>query len=81
MDQCNSIHYTMLPSFKIVKDEDEIEVESTLYKQMIGSLIYLIATRPDLMFIVSLINRYMRHPIKSHLLAVKKGSEVYEWHN
>jgi hypothetical protein len=72
----------VVPSFKIMKDEEEVEVESTLYKQMVGSHMYLIATCPSLMFIVSLINRYMEHPIKSYLLAIKKkGSEVCERHN
>jgi hypothetical protein len=39
---------------------------------MVGSLMYLTATHPDLMFIVSLISRYMECPAKSHLLAAKR---------
>ncbi|KAM1920512.1 hypothetical protein ACFX15_024298 [Malus domestica] len=39
---------------------------------MVGSLMYLIATRPDLMFVVSLISRYMEHPTESHLMAAKR---------
>jgi hypothetical protein len=71
----------VVPSFKIMKDEEGVEVESTLYKQMVESLMYFIATCPNLMFIVSLINRYMEHSIKSHLLATKEGFEVHEKHN
>jgi len=81
MDQCNLVHNMVVPSFKIMKDEEGVEVESTLYKQMVASLMYLIATCPNLMFIVSLINRYIEHPIESHLLATKKGSEVCKRHN
>lgn len=81
IDQCNLVHNMVVPSFKIMKDEEGVEVESTIYKQMVGCLMYLIATCPNLMFIVSLINRYIEHSIKSHLLAIKEGSEVREKHN
>jgi hypothetical protein len=47
-------------------------IDSTVYKQMVGSLMYLTATRPDLMFSVSLINRYMERPTDSHFQAAKR---------
>jgi hypothetical protein len=72
MDQYNSVHNPAVPSFKLTKDEEGIKVDSTLYKQIVGSLMYLTATRPDLMFIVSLISRYMESPAESHLLAAKR---------
>ena len=73
MDQCNSVHNPVVPGFKLTKDEGGVEVDSTVYKQMVGSLMYLTATRPDLMFIVSLISRYMERPTESHLLAAKRA--------
>ena len=73
MDQCNSVHNPVVPGFKLTKDEGGVEFDSTIYKQMVGSLMYLTATRPDLMFIVSLISRYMERPTKSHLLAAKRA--------
>ncbi|KAJ8621549.1 hypothetical protein MRB53_030078 [Persea americana] len=73
MDQCNSVHNPVVLGFKLTKDEKGVEVDSTLYKQMVGSLMYLTATRPDLMFIVSLITRYMERPTKSHLIAAKRA--------
>ena len=39
---------------------------------MMGSLMYLTVIHLDLMFIVSLISRYMECPTKSHLLVVKR---------
>lgn len=39
---------------------------------MVGSLMFLIATRLDLMFIVSLISKYMEHPTESYLLVAKR---------
>ncbi|XP_057451761.1 secreted RxLR effector protein 161-like [Lotus japonicus] len=39
---------------------------------MVGSLMYLTATRPDLMYVVCLVSRYMEKPTELHLLAVKR---------
>jgi len=72
MNQCNSIHNPAIPGFKLTKDEEGITADSTFYKQIVGSLMYLMATRLDLMFIVSLISRYMEKPTESHLLTAKR---------
>ncbi|CAL9003639.1 unnamed protein product [Prunus brigantina] len=72
MGQCNSVHNPMVPGFKLTRDEGGAKVDNTLYKQMVGSLMYLTATRPDLMYTVSLIRRYMEHPTETHLLAAKR---------
>lgn len=47
-------------------------MDSTCYKQMVGSLIYLTATRPDVMCAVSLLSRYMEFPTNLHFQAAKK---------
>ena len=73
MDQRNSVHNPVVPGFKLTKDEERVEVDSTLYKQMMGSLMYLTVTCPDLMFIISLISRYMERPTESYLLAAKRA--------
>ena len=47
-------------------------VDSKLYREMIGSLIYVMtATRPDLCYIVSKLSQYMSNPTVNHLIAVK----------
>ncbi|CAL2258078.1 unnamed protein product [Prunus armeniaca] len=73
MAQCNLVLNPVVPGFKLTKDEGGIKVDNTIYKQMVGSLMYLTSTRPDLMFIVSLISRYMERPIEAHLLAAKRA--------
>ena len=50
----------------IKKNDDGPKVNSTLYKRMVGSFMYLTATRPDLMYDVSLISRFMESPKDSH---------------
>nr|GEZ02701.1 uncharacterized mitochondrial protein AtMg00810-like [Tanacetum cinerariifolium]GEZ03235.1 uncharacterized mitochondrial protein AtMg00810-like [Tanacetum cinerariifolium]GEZ03246.1 uncharacterized mitochondrial protein AtMg00810-like [Tanacetum cinerariifolium] len=48
------------------------QVDSTLYRGMIGSLMYLTASRPDLSYVVCLCARYQAKPIEKHLQAVKR---------
>jgi hypothetical protein len=57
---------------KLVKDGAGEKVNATLYKQIVGSLMYLTSTRPDIMYAVSLISRYMECPAEAHLLAAKR---------
>ncbi|KAI5435836.1 hypothetical protein KIW84_022315 [Lathyrus oleraceus] len=48
------------------------QVDATTYKQMVGSLMYLTATRPDLMYVVSLVARFMEAPTTMHQQDVKR---------
>ena len=43
-----------------------LEVDATLYRQLVGSLLYLTHTLPDLSFVVGLVARYMQTPHESH---------------
>lgn len=72
MKHCNSAYNPIVPGCKLSKDGSGAVVDATMYKQMVGSLMYLTATRPDLMYSVCLISRYMEKPTEMHLQAVKK---------
>lgn len=72
MDISSSVHNPIFPGFKLVKDEGGIKVDKTYYKQIVGSLMHLTATRPEMMFVVSLIGRYIETLIELHL-QVSKG--------
>ncbi|GJU92104.1 putative ribonuclease H-like domain-containing protein [Tanacetum coccineum] len=56
----------------LVQDGDAAEVDEHLYRSMIGSLMYLTASRPDIMFSVCACARFQVSPKTSHLLAVKR---------
>ncbi|XP_075494815.1 secreted RxLR effector protein 161-like [Primulina tabacum] len=57
---------------KLSKDVAAEDVDNTLYRSIIGSLLYLTASRLDLMFSVCLCARYQSNPKISHLKAVKR---------
>ncbi|GJR80034.1 putative ribonuclease H-like domain-containing protein [Tanacetum coccineum] len=64
---------TLIVSNKpLVKYEDGVDVDVLVYMSMIGSLMYLIASRPDIMFVVCACARFQVTPKASHLNAVKR---------
>ena len=62
-------------NFKLVKaTEVEQLVDETLYRSLVGSLFYIAKqTRPDLMWIVKVLSRFMDKPANSHCVAGKRG--------
>nr|GEU67100.1 hypothetical protein [Tanacetum cinerariifolium] len=64
---------TLLETQKpLLKDEDGKELDVHMYRSMIGSLMYLTSSRPDIMFVVCACARYKVNPKVSHLYAVKR---------
>ncbi|KAJ9544705.1 LOW QUALITY PROTEIN: hypothetical protein OSB04_024412 [Centaurea solstitialis] len=62
----------MATGLKLYKDLSGTFVECKLYRGMIGSLLYLTASRPDIMFATCLCARFQSNPKESYLSAVKK---------
>nr|GEU99722.1 uncharacterized mitochondrial protein AtMg00810-like [Tanacetum cinerariifolium] len=56
----------------LLKDEDGKEVDVHMYRSLIGSLMYLISSRPGIMFAVCACARYQVNPKVSHLHVVKR---------
>eukprot|EP00253_Pinus_taeda_P003959 PITA_03959 len=57
---------------KLRKEDCSSNVNPTLYKSMIGSLMYLTATRPNIMYEVSLLSRFIETPKETHWQAAKR---------
>ena len=72
MKNCNSADNAVEFGLKLNKAGRGAKVDNTLYRQIVGNLMYLTATRPDIMYGVSLISRYMESPTEIHLLAAKR---------
>ncbi|GKE62534.1 putative ribonuclease H-like domain-containing protein, partial [Tanacetum coccineum] len=56
----------------LTKDEEAANVDVHLYRSMIGSLMYLTASRPDIMFAIYACSRFQVTPKTSHLHAIKR---------
>ncbi|GJZ39928.1 retrovirus-related pol polyprotein from transposon TNT 1-94 [Tanacetum coccineum] len=72
MGKIDSVDTPMVEKNKLDADLQGIPVDATLYRGMIGSLMYLTSSRPDLIFAVCLCARYQAKPTKKHLSAVKR---------
>ena len=72
IDDSKTKNTPMSTTTKLDKDEKGKEVDIKMYRGMIGSLLYLTASRPDIMFSVCLCARFQSCPKESHLLAVKR---------
>ncbi|GJU15208.1 ribonuclease H-like domain, reverse transcriptase, RNA-dependent DNA polymerase [Tanacetum coccineum] len=72
MTDSNDTKIPMDPGTKLVKAEDGNPVDATYYRSLIGSLRYLLHTRPDLSYSVGLLSRFMQDPKDHHLKAVKQ---------
>jgi hypothetical protein len=71
LDTCNPAKTPIAKGIKLSNDMGEDIVDSTMYKQMVGKLIYLTNTRPNILFDVGIISHYMSKPQVSHLNVVK----------
>ncbi|GJX02013.1 retrovirus-related pol polyprotein from transposon TNT 1-94 [Tanacetum coccineum] len=60
----------MSTEIKLTKDDEADSVDCTKYRGMIGSLLYLTASRPDIMFSVCLCARFYENPKTTHLEVV-----------
>jgi hypothetical protein len=57
---------------KLSQDSEAEEEDATLYRKLIGSLRYLAHTRPDLIFVVGYLSRFMQRPMVEHMTALKR---------
>ena len=71
MEKIKSMNTPMATSIILEEDESGKSVNATLYRGMIGSLLYLIVCRPDIQFSVCLCARFQVDPKESHRTVVK----------
>ena len=70
--RCKGDWHSYEPITKLDKNEKEKEVNQKLYRGMIESLLYITASRPNIMFYVCLCARFKAYPKESHLIALKR---------
>ena len=62
----------MATATKLEINTKETKVDISNYRGMVGSLIYLISSRPDIMFSTCLCARFHADPRESHLIVIKR---------
>eukprot|EP00253_Pinus_taeda_P007893 PITA_07893 len=67
MDQCRTTATPLQQNLKLSSDDGTKEVDATMYRQLVGSLIYLTTTRPNLAYSVSVLSQFMSKPLESFL--------------
>ncbi|KAK2427482.1 putative mitochondrial protein [Trifolium repens] len=72
LEDCKPMNTPMHPTSSLSKEESEGKVDQKLYRGMIGSLLYLTASRPDILFSICLCARFQSDPRESHFTAVKR---------
>ncbi|WJX24693.1 hypothetical protein P8452_13775 [Trifolium repens] len=77
MSEAKIMTTPMHPSTNLDKDENGKHVSEKEYRGMIGSLLYLTASRPDIVFSVGLCARFQTSPRESHLTVVKRIFRYY----
>ncbi|CAL2253986.1 unnamed protein product [Prunus armeniaca] len=72
LKDCKSVATPLAVNERLSKVDGSDLVDETLYRQMVGSLLYLTATRPEIMFAASLLARFMPNPTKKHMGTAKR---------
>ena len=62
----------MSPNVKLIVDLLGKNVDSSLYKSMIGSLLYLTASKPDISYSMRVCAKYLANPKESHMIVLKR---------
>ncbi|XXG85800.1 hypothetical protein AAC387_Pa11g0818 [Persea americana] len=72
MEDSKPVSTPMSTNTKLSRDDKAPSVDHSTYRSMIGSLLYLTATRPDILQAICMVARFQASPAEAHLTAVKR---------
>jgi hypothetical protein len=72
MVACKPMATPLAVNEKLNKEDGGKNVDATLYRSLVGNLLYLTVTRPGIMFAASLLSRFMHSPSHFHFAAAKR---------
>jgi hypothetical protein len=72
MKGCNSIDTPMEQHIKLLPGKPGLIANATKFRSIVGSLRYLVNSRPDLAFSVGMVSRFMETPNSEHWSAIKR---------
>ncbi|CAL9026844.1 unnamed protein product [Prunus brigantina] len=67
LEDCKPVSIPLPTGERLKKVDGSDLADEGLYRKIVGSLLYLTATRPDLMYAASLLSRFMTSPTKKHM--------------
>ena len=72
MEDSSPVNTPMVVDCKLSKDDPSPDVDQRTYRSMIGSLLYITTSRPDIMQVVGMVGRFQFAPKQSHLAVIKR---------
>ena len=75
------IHMSMEDRVKLFKYDEGEGVDPTFFKSLVKSLRYLTCTRPDILYAIGLVSRYMENLKTIHFKATKKNISLHQSYN
>ena len=78
MLECKVMATPMDSNLKLLVDDSSKLVDMTHYRQIIGSLMYLTNSRPDICFAMNTLSQYLVQPRRVHLVAAKHVMRLLE---
>jgi hypothetical protein len=72
MTRCKPISIPLEQNVKLSADEGDLVEVTTMYRRIVGNLIYMTITRPDLSYAVGVVSQFMQTPQKPQLDAVRR---------
>ena len=72
MEGCKVVSTPMIIGCKLSKDDKSLVADQKSYRSMIGSLLYVIASRLDVMHAVGQVAQFQVAPTEAHVVAVKR---------
>ena len=72
LESCKEVATPLAQNERISKNDGEKLEDPSVFRSLVGSLLYLTATRPDLMFPAGLLSRFMSSPSSVHMGVAKR---------
>ena len=72
MDECKASKFPFISGIKLGEVDESPLVDCSLYRQLVGSLLYLTHSSPDLAYVVGVVSRYMQQPDEIHWKTTKR---------
>jgi len=72
MQDCKSANTPISASLKLGKDDFSKKVDENMYRSLVVSLLYLIASKPTILLTISLLSRFMHSPRETYFTTTKR---------